>query len=370
MDYIRGKFNIIEDKRHLSYIEHDLTDILIIIMCSVLCGLDGLAELCTFAKNRAKFFHNTFGIEQIPSKPTFSRILNLLDGDAVAAIIIEIMQEKATFIKNMKNTLAVDGKAIRSTLKKGQPHSALQILTAYLTESGVVLGQRSIHEKTNEIPVFQEMLETLDIKGKTVTADAMHCQKETCKKIIAKGGDYVFGLKENQKSLYADVALFINDSTNISDTDSYTTTEKNCGIIEKRICMKVANINWLSAKDDWAGLKAVFAVRRITTMKDATTDEISYYITSLDVSAEELLKIAREHWKIESMHWLLDVVFSEDECGIISENGQKTLNILRKLALLLHRQYIASLPKKCNIKTSLLNCLLSEDYLYGLLQSL
>ncbi len=109
MDYIRGKFSIIEDKRHLSYIEHNLTDILIIIMCSVLCGLDGLAELCTFAKNRAKFFRNKFGIEQIPSKPTFSRILNLLDGDAVAAIIIEIMQEKATFMKNMKNIVAVDG---------------------------------------------------------------------------------------------------------------------------------------------------------------------------------------------------------------------------------------------------------------------
>jgi predicted transposase YbfD/YdcC len=269
MDYIREKFSIIEDKRHPSYIEHNLSDILIIIMCSVLCGLDGLAEICALSVNKARFFKEKYGIEQIPSKPTFSRILNLLDGDAVAAVIVEIMLEKAKFMKNMGNILAVDGKAIRSTSKKGHPHSALQILTACLTESGVVLGQKSIHEKTNEIPVFQEMLKTLNVQGLTVTADAMHCQKETCKKITEKGGHYVFGLKENQKLLYEDVALFFNERINKDCTESFSTTEKNGGRIEKRICTKITDISWLSAKDEWIGLKVIFSVRRITTTKHA-----------------------------------------------------------------------------------------------------
>ena len=210
-EYLQKKLSVIEDKRHQSYVEHNLVDILIIIMSAVLCGLDQLADITVFALNRAEFFKEYFGIEQIPSKPTLSRILNMMDGDEVSKIIMEVMKERADIVGNV---IAVDGKAIRSTNVQGKAHSALQILTAYLTESCVVMGQKAIHDKTNEIPVFQAMLAMLDIKGKTITADAMHCQKETCRKIVAKGGDYVFGLKENQKTFFEDVSLFINSSIN------------------------------------------------------------------------------------------------------------------------------------------------------------
>jgi predicted transposase YbfD/YdcC len=370
MDYIREKLSIIEDTRHSGYVEHPLSDILIIIMCSVLCGLDGLAEMMVFAEKRKEFFRHKFKIKEIPSKSTFSRILNMIDGDAVSKVIIEIMKEKAKLFRQVGNVLAVDGKAIRSTCEKGKPHTALQILTAYMTESGVILGQKSIHKKTNEIPVFQEMLNYLDIKGLTITADAMHCQKETCKKIIEGGGNYIFGLKENQKTFHNDVALFINSGINAESIEKFITNEKNGGRIEKRICKKVHDISWLFGKDEWAGLKTVYSVRRVITTKQKTTDETCFYITSLDTSAEELLQITREHWKIESMHWLLDVVFSEDESEILSENGHKTLNIFRKLALLLHKQYITEQPKKCSVKSSLLQCLLDEERLFLILESL
>jgi predicted transposase YbfD/YdcC len=242
----------------------------------------------------------------------------MLDGDALSKVIIEIMQERADVIGNI---IAVDGKAIRSTSKEGEAHSALQILTAYLTESSIVIGQEAIHNKTNEIPVFQAMLNLLDIKGKTITADAMHCQKETCKKIVEAGGHYVFGLKENQKTLFADVSLFINSPINAGSIEKFTASEKNRGRYEKRTCRKVTDISWMEGHDSWTGLKAVFAVRRTVVSKGKTTDEICYYITSADVSAEELLRIVREHWKIESMHWILDVVFSEDKCALVSVNG-------------------------------------------------
>ena len=367
MEYIREKFSVIEDKRHQSYVEHKLADILIIIMSAVMCGLDGLAEIKTHAENRAEFFREKYGITEIPSKPTLSRVLNMMDGDAVAKVIIEIMKERADIVGNI---IAVDGKAIRSASEVGKPHSALQILTAYLTESCVVLGQNAIHDKTNEIPVFQAMLNFLDIKDKTITADAMHCQKETCKKIVSSSGNFVFGLKENHKTLYDDVVLFINDGINSSDIETFTTTEKGHGRIEKRVCKKVTDIGWLYGREEWAGIKSVFSVRRIITAKHKVTDETCYYITSADVPAEELLKIVREHWKIESMHWMLDVVFAEDECAIISENGHKTLNILRKLALMMHKQYIAKLPCKISVKASLLNCLMNEQTLSRVLYCL
>ena len=366
-EYLQAKFSVIEDHRHPSYVEHNLSDVLIIIMSAILCGLDGLAEIMEHAKNRTEFFRVYYGIEEIPSKPTVSRILNMLDGDALSKVIIEIMQERADLVGNI---IAVDGKAIRSTSKKGESNSALQILTAYLTESSIVLGQEAIHNKTNEIPVFQAMLNILDIKGKIITADAMHCQKETCKKIIERGGDYVFVLKENQKTLFADVSLFINSAINADNIEKFTTSEKSRGRYEKRTCYKVTDITWLEGHADWAGLSAVFAVRRTVTSKGKTTDEICYYITSANVTTEELLKIVREHWKIESLHWILDVVFSEDKCAMVSENGHKTLNILRKLAILLHKQYIASLTKKPTIKASLLKCLMNDDYLLNVLASL
>ena len=370
MDYIRKKFSEIEDPRHESYVTHKMNDILIIIMCAVMSGLDGLAELVTFSEKRAKFFKSKFGIEEIPSKPTFSRILNILDGEKVAEVIIEIMAERTKFMTHVTNILAVDGKAIRSTSKPGKGNSAMQILTVYLTGSSVVLGQESIDKKTNEIPVFQQMLEYINVRDKTVTADALHCQKETCEKIIKSGGNYVFGLKGNQKMLYNDVISFMSDESNSELIETFTTNEKNGGRIEKRICLKVKDISWLQVKSEWVGLKSVFSVRRITTAKGKTTDETNYYITSSDGTAEELLKITREHWKIESMHWLLDVVFSEDDCEILSENGHKTLNIFRKLALLIHKNFIAKLTKKCSIKAHLLKCLLDEDLLFQVVSSL
>jgi len=123
--YLQAKFSMIEDYRHASYIDHTLADILIIVMSAVLCGLDGLAEIMQHAENRVEFFKEKLGIKQLPSKPTMSRVLNMIDGDAVAQVIIEIMKERSDIIGNI---IAVDGKAITSTSKPGSAHSALQIL--------------------------------------------------------------------------------------------------------------------------------------------------------------------------------------------------------------------------------------------------
>ncbi len=343
---------------------------LIIIMTAVLCGLDQLQDIVLFAQERIHFFTNNFGIPSIPSKPTLSRLLNMVKAEAIISVIVEIMKEEA---QNIGEILAFDGKAIRSTSKKGKPHSALQILTAYMVESGVVLAQESIDEKTNEIPVMQEMLDYVDIKDKIITADSMHCQRETCAKIIDEDheGDYVIGLKGNQETLHDDVVVFFTDTELEETIEMHSETEINGGRIEKRICRSTGDIDFL-AVHDWPGLKSIFEVHRIITSKGGTvmTDEKSYYISSLETSASELLHISRAHWGIESMHWMLDADFSEDECGLLSENGQKTLNIFRKFALQLHKNYMAKQTKKRSIKSNLLRCLMSESALLELLGSL
>ena len=176
MEEIREQMSAIEGPRHQSYVKYPLADILIIIMCAVLSGLDTLGDLATYAKNRGEFVGKELGIKKVPCKAAFGRILSMIDGKQIGEAIIHVLQNQ---LGTTGEVVAMDGKAICSTAKPGNPHSALQILSAYVTSSGIILGQESIHEKANEIPVFQEMLIYLDIEGKTVTADAMHCQRET-----------------------------------------------------------------------------------------------------------------------------------------------------------------------------------------------
>ena len=367
---LREKLSLVPDYRHSSYVGHKLSDILIIVMTAVICGLDQLNEIMVYAREKSDFFARHFNITKIPSKPTMSRVLNMVKAEAVAHVIIEIMKDEAKYLGEI---VAFDGKAIRSTSEKGKAHSALQILTAYMVESGVVLAQESIRDKTNEIPIMREILDCIDIKGKIVTTDALHCQRDTCAKIVDNEhqGDYVVGLKKNQKNLHDDVALFFNAEINHTSIETHKETELNGGRIEHRTCRKTNDIDFLSYHE-WPGLKTVFEVRRIITAKNgsAKTDETGYYITSLDTTAEDLLHISRAHWKIESMHWMLDVDFSEDECELLSENGQKSLNIFRKLALFIHKSYMAKQPKKRSVKSNLLRCLVSESALLEVIGSL
>lgn len=367
MKKVQEYFRVIEDPRHSGYVTHKLEDVLTIVMCGVLCGLDKLDDIVAYQESNQENLTKEFGIELFPSKSTISRVLNAVDGKMVGDAILKLMREG---IVSRGDVIAVDGKAIRSTAKKEEPHRSLQILSAYLTENGVTLAQNSIHEKSNEIPVFQEMLEYLNVEGKVVTADAMHCQKETCRKIIEKRGDYVLGLKNNHPTFCADVALYFSDPQLQKDMEYHKTFEKNRNRFERRECRKLADLSWLDCREEWSGLKCVFAIERTVETSSKRTHEIEYYISSLDVSAERLMEITREHWKIESMHWMLDVIFSEDQCRFSTENAQKTLNAMRKCALAVHKNFLFNIHKKSSLKSSMLTALINHSYFCKLLEFL
>ena len=264
--------------------------------------------------------------------------------------------------------IAVDGKAICSTAKPGNLHSVQQIFSAYVTSSGVVLVQEAIHEKTNEIPVFQEMLNYLDIEGKTVTADVMHCQRKTCHRVIQRKGDYLFRLKENQLSLLEDVRLFF-ESAGAEELDTFQTAEKNAGRIEKRICYKITDISCLK-EHNCPGLQSIFSIERSIEVRGHFSRETSYYISSRDYSAKKLMELAREHWKVEYMHWLLDIAFSEDDSRLLCENANRTMNPLRKFALAVHKNFLDTFHLKSSIKANVLSVLLSLEALITILRFL
>ena len=362
MEKIKEMFAIIEDPRHESYVEHELCDILILVMGAVICGVTELGDMMTYFKNNTEFYKEKFKINFIPSKPTISRVLNVINADVVGDIIVKIMCEHTSTIGGI---LAVDGKAIRGTGKKEKAHSFLQILSVYATESGITLASKAIEyeDKTNEIPVFRDMLDDLNIEGKTITADAMHCQKETCAKIIDKKGNYIFGVKDNQQILHDDIELFFSDSINDSSVTTFEIIERNGGRIEKRICRASDDIDWITNKSEWDGLSSICSITRITTIQGKTTEDTGYYIASLDADAKHLLHVSRSHWKIESMHWALDVIWGEDNNNLQSDNSQKVMNVFRNLAHFAHKKHVAlqSPKNRRSVKQNVFHSLLNQD---------
>lgn len=355
-------FSVIEDTRCQCDVKHKLSDVLILLMCAVLCGIDTLSEIVEYGEQKRTMLATKFGIDKIPSEATLCRILNMVDANILSVCIVNIMKE---FIGVTGDIIAIDGKAICSTETMKCYERGLRIVTAYITQSGVCIGQLAVDTKTNEIPCVRELLELIDIQDKIVTADAQHCQKDTVAKIIEKRGNYCICVKGNQQNFYEDIKLYCNDMiSGRFPCETARTSEKNRDRHEVRECFVMKDISWLSQKENWAGLASVFAIRRTTLKNNIKSEETSYYISSLQVIPERYLEIVREHWKIESLHWQLDVVFGEDACRILSENGQKSMNVIRKVALAVHKKYKEQTQHKKSLKKQMFSCLLNDDELF------
>lgn len=358
-DIIVQNFKQIADERCQCDVKHKLTDVLILIMCATLCGIDTIADIVEYGEQKREMLFKNFGIDKIPSESTVSRILNMVNAELLAVCIVNIMRE---LIGETGNIIAIDGKAIRSTDTMKSYERGLRIVTAYMVENGVSIGQLAVDSKSNEIPCVRELIDLINVENKIVTADAEHCQKETVLKIIKNNGDYCICLKSNQKQLYDDIELYFKGILSGEfESEKASVSEKNRERYEIRTCYVFKDISWLNGIDEWSGLKSVFAMQRKVTTCEKTTTEISFYISSLQSTAEKFLDIVRKHWRIESLHWQLDMVFNEDGCRVISENGQKSLNMFRKNALAIHKNYKEQTKHKKSIKKFMLSCLLNDN---------
>ena len=363
-------FGIIEDERDQATIKHKLIDILKLVMIAVLCGMDELDKIIDYGKNKKEFLEREFNIPSIPSKSTLTRIFIMINPKWLGLSIVCILK---TLIKEKHEQIMLDGKAIKSTDAIKTIESMMNIVTAY-TDTGISLGQITVENKTNEIPAVRDLIEMLDIEGMIVTADAMHCQKETAAKIIDNKGDYVLQLKANQKGFYEDVYAMFDDKY-MDETDQeceyeiFSMIEKSHGRIEKRTCYVLNEIEFFTDYlAEWKGLKKIFAVKREVERNGEKTIEISCYLSSKNTTAEKLLSYTRKHWQIESMHHILDVSYDEDNCRLYSQRAQENLNIFRKMGVSIQKKYLKG--KKQTVKSSMFNCLLNDEYLVEVLQSL
>lgn len=356
-------FGIIDDERDPYTVTYPLVDILKLVMIAILCGMDELDKIRDYGENKRDFLEKEFNIKGIPSKPTLTRVIAMLNPKLLSLSIVCILN---TLIKNKTKQIMLDGKAIKSTDAINAIETMMNIVTAY-TDTGISLGQITVDSKSNEIPAVQELLEMLNIEGMVVTADAMHCQKETAEIIVKNKGDYVLQLKANQKRFYEDVhAMFdekyINETDKECEYEIFSTTEKGHGRIEKRTCYVLNEIEFFTDYlAEWKGLKKIFAVKREVERNGEKTQEISCYLSSKNTTAENLLSYTRNHWQIESMHHILDVTYDEDRCKLLTQRAQENINIFRKMGVSIHKNYLKE--KKQTVKSSMFNCLLNDNLL-------
>ena len=356
-------FGIIEDHRCEVNVVHPLVDILKLVMIAILCGMDELDKIIDYGENKKEFLKKEFNIKLIPSKSTLTRVIATINPKWLSLSIVCILN---TLIKNNPSQIMLDGKAIKSTDAIKTIETMMNIVTAY-TDTGISLGQITVDSKSNEIPAVRELIKMLNIEGMVITADAMHCQKETAETIIKNKGDYVLQLKANQGNFYKDVyAMFDDKYMNEADKDceyeTFSTTEKSHGRIEKRTCYVLNELAFFTDyMAEWKGLKKIFAVKREVERNGNKTTEISCYLSSKNTTAENLLSYTRKHWEIESMHHILDVTYDEDRCKLLTQRAQENLNIFRKTGISIHKNYLKE--KKQTVKSNMFNCLLNDNLL-------
>ena len=333
---LREKMTEVEKECERKGYYFKISDALTIMICGMLCGLQNISDIYEWAKSEParQFLFDEFKIHKLPSRAQFYNLIGYVNPKKFNIIFIEWVEE---ILKNdnKDRTIAIDGKTICSTNQRGEDGQPLRILSAVVSESKLILGSQPCKTKISEPEVFRELIGILDVSGAIVAADALHCQKKSAKKVIEENGDYLFVVKDNEPRLREDIELYIQNE----ELEQFTQKELNGGRIEKRTAYTAAAIDWLNGKEKWESLSMIGAIHTEFTKGEKTSSEWHYYISSHKLTPKELPRHARLEWAIESVHWLLDVHFLEDKTKVWDMNVQQNLNIMRKIALNLAREY-------------------------------
>ena len=359
MDKLIDFFEELETTKEYDGYFCSVADAVTIIILGSICGLKNVSQIHQWATNEKikKFLNEKFQIEKVPCYYWLLCLLKLLKPDSLNKCFIRWI-ESIILDKSRNFTIALDGKTIRSTTKKDSYKSPLHIVSAYISELGMTFAQKSVSNKSNEIPAVQELLNELNIKGCMIVADALNCQKETAEIVVKGKANYLLCVKDNQPNLKKNIEDYIQDESLQKKMDTISKTEKNRERKEKRTAYITNDIKWLENRKNWAGLICIGAIHTEFESKKGVTSEWHYYITSKHLTAEELLYHARKEWSVETMHWFLDVHFEEDFCRVEDKNIQQNLNMLRKLALNIIKQYKSSYKSKKAISNVMFDCLL------------
>jgi predicted transposase YbfD/YdcC len=321
-----------DPRRQYGNLLHKLWEILVIALLRVICLGEDYDDMEEFGKEREKWLKEELGMELangIPDGDTFRRVIERVK----ARELRQKLNESIEYVRELRDIVNIDGKTKKQSGCKSKKRNAAHIISAFACENRLVLGEVKSEKKYSESQEVPKLLETIDIFGSIVTADAGNCQKGIAEKIIDEDADYVLTLKGNQKTLHTDVEDYFLYNPKSADCAVEYNEEMNGSRLEKREYRLENDINWLAMREEWSGLQSVGMVKSVVERAGKVSFEIRYFITSL-TDIHEFAYAVRKHWSIENqLHWCLDVIWREDKAKAGKDNAAMNMNILEKHAL-------------------------------------
>jgi predicted transposase YbfD/YdcC len=334
---------------------HLLSDIVMIVLCAVVSGIEDWVGMEEFAQEKEAWFRRFLSLPNgVPSHDTLSNVIGRIKPGAFAEAFTRWAQTALSCLTG--EHVALDGKTLRGS-REGE--SAVHLMSAFATQARLVLAQQTVADKSNEITAIPDLLDLLDVEGAIVTIDAIGCQKAIAKKITDKGADYVLALKDNHPQLADDVKLWLDTEMAKGRLVLQETVEKDHGRLEIRRYGLSTQLDWLAQKSEWSKLKAVGVVESIREIAGKSSTERRYYLCSID-DPERYAQVVRNHWRIENQqHWVLDVQFGEDANRARKNHSATNLALIRRTALNLLRH---ADDGKRSLRRRKMHAALNDDY--------
>ena len=362
-----GYFQDLPDSRQAGKVVYPLDEVLLLSLLAVLAGAEAFTDIARFGQKKLDFLRRFRPFRDgTPPHDTLGDIFASLDAEKFQECFVSWV---ASVTGTPSGVIAIDGKTVRrSGNKKKDGKAPIHMVSAFAARQRLVLGQVKVNEKSNEIVAIPKLLDLLSIEGAIVTIDAMGCQRDIAAKIIDKKADYVLALKGNQGSLREDVEVFVAEQqlngfkdTTISQDE---TVDGDHGRIETRKTTVIHDVAWLQDRHKWPGLNSVVVVESTRQIGDKIETETRFYITSLVLIAALVGSIVRNHWAIEnSLHWVMDMVFRDDECRVRTENAPANFTTLKHMA----HNLIRKAPGKDSLRLRRKVAAWDDDFLASLI---
>ena len=361
VDFLES-FEDLDDPRQRGKVLYPLDEVLLLVLLGVIAGCESWVEIARYGEKKLGLLRRFRPFkDETPSHDQLGDIFAVLDAEQFQKCFVAWV---ASLTGLGPEIIAIDGKTLRRSYQEGGAKAPIHMVSAWSAKQNLVLGQVKVADKSNEITAIPKLLDMLVIKGAVVTIDAMGCQREIATKIIEKEADYVLALKGNQGTLRDDVEEFFTEQKANKYADCkpsrHETLEKSHGRIETRTVTVVGTIDWLKERHTWTGLTSIVMVESCREIAGKYEREARFYITSLKADAERLGMAIRGHWGIENgLHWVMDMVFRDDECRIRRDNAPANFATVKHMASNLLRQA----PGKDSLRVKRKVAAWDDDYL-------
>ena len=355
------------DPRQRGKVAYPLNEILLLCLLAVIAGADCFTDIARFGRSKLALLRRFLPFENgTPAHDHLGDIFATLDAEAFRRCFVAWVAETTGCPPDV---VAIDGKTSRRSYQEKDAKAPIHMISAFAARQRLVLGQIKVNEKSNEITAIPALIEMMEIEGAVVSIDAMGCQRAIAEKILGKKADYIFSLKGNQGTLHDDVKLFVAEQRARAFKDAkvsrHETLDGDHGRIETRRYTVIHDIKWLQERHGWPGLGSVIVVETTRELRGKTERETRLYISSLDLTAEVVAQMIRDHWAVENnLHWVMDMVFRDDECRVRKDHAPANFATIKHAAF----NFLKRAPGKDSMRVKRKRAAWEDDFLYSVVR--